>query len=350
MLREALRDAREARGVEVSGLVLALRRPGLHTVRGREKFRAVNTLLRDISARGVRVRLLEAKTDETPAGAPALLLLHDLFSGRSSWSPLLPLVVQTYRVLAPDLPGFGESEKPPPSRFSYSVDAMAEAMLDVLAALRESRAVVCGHGLGAAVALALAADHPGVVKNLILVSPLWHGTKPSRVARLARVPVLGPLVFKQGYGRAMFRAHFRDEVYGRADAAGGTPFPQARVDEWFERFDAPPAREAALATMRGLSDPRAVVARLPRVTTPTLLVWGREDKLVPVSAGRKLAREIPHARLEVLAAGHSPAEEAPEEFARVLRGFIESTRLSDSGSATRVKARGAGGRASGGPG
>ena len=221
---------------------------------------------------------------------------------------------------------------------------MAEAMLDVLAALRESRAVVCGHGLGAAVALALAADHPGVVKSLILVSPLWHGSRPSRVARLARVPVLGPLVFKQGYGRAMFRAHFRDEVYAPAGNAGGpgAPFPQARVDEWFERFDAPPAREAALATMRGLSDPRAVVARLPRVTTPTLLVWGREDRLVPVSAGRRLAREIPHARLEVLAAGHAPAEEAPEELARVLRGFVESARRTETSSNGRKASGGRG--------
>ncbi len=81
--------------------------------------------------------------------------------------------------------------------------------------------------------------------------------------------------------------------------------------------------------MRGLSDPRAVVARLPRVTTPTLLVWGREDKLVPVSAGRRLAREIPHARLEVLAAGHAPAEEAPEEFARVLTGFVDGARRAE---------------------
>ena len=309
---------------------------GLHTGFGREKFPAVNTVLRDISARGARVRLLEAKPGDGAAGAEtsappktALLLLHDLFTSRSSWAPLLSRVVQTYRVLAPDLPGFGESEKPPPSRFSYTVDAMAEAMLDVLAAVRESRAVVCGHGLGAAVALALAADHPGVVKNLILVSPLWLGATPSRVARLARLPVVGPLLFKQGYGRAMFRAHFRDEVYAPA-AAGGEPFPQARVDEWFERFDAPSAREAALATMRGLSDPRAVVARLPRVTTPTLLVWGREDKLVPVSAGRRLAREIPQARLEVIAAGHSPAEEAPDEFARVLRGFLREPQKSDS--------------------
>ncbi len=305
----------------------------MHTVRGREKFRAVNTVLRDISARGARVRLLEATSDGAPARASvALLLLHDLFTSRSSWLPLLPSVVQKYRVLMPDLPGFGESEKPPPSRFSYTVDAMAEAMLDVLAAVRESRAVVCGHGLGAAVALALAADHPGVVKNLILVSPLWHGTKPSRVARLARVPVFGPLVFKQGYGRAMFRAHFRDEVYSApasAEEQPSPPFPQARVDDWFDRFDAPSAREAALATMRGLSDPRAVVARLPRVTTPTLLVWGREDKLVPVSAGRRLAREIPHARLEVLAAGHAPAEEAPEEFARVLNGFVDGARRAE---------------------
>jgi pimeloyl-ACP methyl ester carboxylesterase len=301
----------------------------LHTAHGREKFRAVNTVLRDISARGARVRLLEATSDGPPARA-TLLLLHDLFTSRSSWLPLLPSVVQSYRVLAPDLPGFGESEKPPPSRFSYTVDAMAEAMLDVLAAVRESRAVVCGHGLGAAVALALAADHPGVVKNLILVSPLWHGTKPSRVARLARVPVVGPLLFKQGYGRAMFRAHFRDEVYAAPGGVDAQPFPQARVDEWFDRFDAPSAREAALATMRGLSDPRAVVARLPRVTTPTLLVWGREDKLVPVSAGRRLAREIPHARLEVLAAGHAPAEEAPDEFARVLKGFVDGARRPDT--------------------
>jgi pimeloyl-ACP methyl ester carboxylesterase len=92
----------------------------------------------------------------------------------------------------------------------------------------------------------------------------------------------------------------------------------------FDAFNAPAAREAAYATLQSLADTRTLVALLPRVHAPALVVWGRNDRLLPVAHGRRLSRELPHARLEILDSGHSPHEELPAVFAKIAREFLTS--------------------------
>ncbi|HEY1959256.1 MAG TPA: alpha/beta hydrolase, partial [Polyangiaceae bacterium] len=94
----------------------------------------------------------------------------------------------------------------------------------------------------------------------------------------------------------------------------------------YDAFNAPAAREAASATMDALLDTRAVEARLARVLSPALVVWGRNDALAPAAIGRKLARALPDARLELFDCGHSPAEEMPDRFAERVLEFLEPRR------------------------
>jgi pimeloyl-ACP methyl ester carboxylesterase len=263
----------------------------------------------DLSARGTRVRFVEAG-----AGAP-LLLVHGYLSSQRTWDDVMPDLAATRRVIAPDLPGFGESEKPPPSRYPYGFDAFADSLADVVAALGLTRVSVCGHGLGGSVALTLAAKYPDLVDRLVLVGPLVYGPRLGWMERAAPVPLLGPLAFKQLYGRAIFRRYFRDH-YATDEV------PWQRVDAHFDLFNVPAAREAALATTHALLDTRPVVARVPRVTVPSLVVWGRADRITPLSDGRRLSRELRGARLEVLEAGHAPHEQCPAEFVRVTRRFL----------------------------
>src|SRR6188768_4107635 len=121
---------------------------------------------RDVTASGVRLRVAEAGS-----GAP-VILIHGLFVDHTSWDLVMPELAETFRVIAPDLPGFGASEKPPPSRFPYGIEAFAEAIADLYAGLELGPAAVVGHALGGAVALTLAARHPELVSKLVLIDTL----------------------------------------------------------------------------------------------------------------------------------------------------------------------------------
>jgi pimeloyl-ACP methyl ester carboxylesterase len=269
-------------------------------------------LTHDVAARGARIRFVEA------GSGPPVILVHDYLASRVAWDDVLPRLAERFHVIVPDLPGFGESEKPPPSRYRYDFDGFSESLVDLVAALGLGRVSLCGHAMGGAVALTLAATYAHVVQKLILVNPLVYPPKhPDALSRIAAVPVLGPLVFKQLYGRALFRSRFLGDARPSANGPASR-----RVDRLFELFDAPAAREAAYATMRAMLDTRPLTASVPRVTAPTLITWGRANRASPVEYGRRLARELGGARFEVFDCGPSPPEECPDAFSKTVMAFL----------------------------
>jgi len=265
--------------------------------------------VRDVAARGARIRFVEA------GSGPPLVLVHDYLASRVAWDDVLPRLATSFRVIVPDLPGFGESEKPPPGRYRYDFDAFSESVVDLLAAIGLGRVSLCGHAMGGAVALTIAASHAHLVDRLVLVNPLVYPPRPDALSRIAGVPFLGPLVFKQLYGRALFRTRFSSSA-------------AARREQLFEIFDVPAAREAAYATMCAMLDTRPLTASIPRVTAPTLVAWGRSNRASPVEQGRRLARELRGARFEVFDCGPSPAEEVPEAFASAVSAFLANGKRS----------------------
>ena len=269
---------------------------------------------RDVAARGARIRFVEA------GEGPPLVLIHDYLASRVAWDDVLPGLSARFRVIAPDLPGFGESEKPPPSRYRYDFDAFCESLADLVAAAGLGRVSLCGHAMGGAVALTLAATYAHVVDKLVLVNPLVYPPRPDTLSRIAGVPILGPLVFKQLYGRSLFRSRFLGHGQGPASDDDGAALK--RVDHLFDLFDVPAAREAAYATMLAMLDTRPLTASVPRVNAPTLVAWGRANRASPVEQGRRLARELGGARFEVFDCGRSPAEECPEAFTSVVTSFL----------------------------
>ncbi len=265
---------------------------------------------RDVTASGVRVRVADA------GSGPSIILLHGLFLDHTTWDTVAPALGEARRIIAPDLPGFGESEKPSPSRFSYHVEAFAEAIADLYAALDLGRASVVGHCLGGAVALALAARHPELVSKLVLVDALAETPRLGAAGRVGLLPFVGGFALKQLWGKQVFGALLRERI------APGLGPESKRLSHYYSAFSEPAARASALETLRTVQDPRPLVARTSGVRCPTLVVWGTHDRMVPVNAGRRLAREIPAARLELLAAGHAPQEERPGELASVLSRFL----------------------------
>ena len=145
---------------------------------------------------------------------------------------------------------------------------------------------------------------------------------PSDLAsKVALAPIIGGFAFKQLWGKSAFRAYFKESYLSR-----GARIPNARFDHYYDLFNTPAARASALATLRGARDTRAVVADIARISTPTLVIWGREDALYPAILGQRMSREIHEAGFQMLDAGHVPQEEHPAEVAAAIERFCRPSR------------------------
>jgi pimeloyl-ACP methyl ester carboxylesterase len=268
-------------------------------------------LYRDVTASGVRVRVAES------GGGPTLLLLHGLFLDNSTWNGVRAELSRSYRVVTPDLPGFGASEKPHPSRFAYTVESFAEVVADLYAGLELGRAALVGHCLGGAIAVTLAARHPELVSELVLVDALMEAPRLGAYGWLGLMPVVGGVVLRQVWNRAVFGAFFRAQLVAERNAVGA-----AAIDAYYEAFNDPAARASVHATLQRGLDVRPLSARAGGLRLPTLVAWGGADRVVPPDVGRRLARAIKDSRFELLDAGHAPQEERPAEFANVMARFL----------------------------
>jgi pimeloyl-ACP methyl ester carboxylesterase len=297
----------------------------------------------DVSAKGIRMRVAEQPSvgrDGPPSESLTFLALHDFLSNMESFTRVAEALAPIGRVVAMDFPGFGASEKPSAEKFPYGYRAFADAVLDVTAALGLSRVVLIGHGLGGAVALTLAAEHPSVARGLVLVHPHVYRTHWPVEARLATVPVLGRMVFKQLYRESSFRAMYPGSVLDAGLPSDDVSAPSASANNdrhahpsgnhaarAFAIFGSPAARESAHATLVAMQDTRPLRALLPRVRTPSLLLWGRDVAHAPVHHARKLAHELSGSLLEVTQCGNAVHEEDPEAFVRAVRFFLRERNL-----------------------
>lgn len=266
---------------------------------------------RDLLLRGVRVHYVEM------GRGPALVLLHDVFADHRAWRRVMPRLAARFRVIAPDLPGFGASEKP--TRYAFTREAFAETLCDLLAGVGAARAHVAGHGLGAGIAVTLAADHPEIVDRLALLHAAAAPAERSLGTRLPAIPVLGSLVFKQWFGRTMFHAHFRREVF-----APGYRYERAVVDAWYEQFYPPEARECAWRTVqRAVLDGSALGPKLAKVRAPTVVMAGDRARPTSQALGHHLMKQIRDARWELVAGASSGmCEEQPDAVADALERYL----------------------------
>ncbi len=263
----------------------------------------------EAEVRGVRVRFAEA------GEGPPLLLVHGILVDHREWAGLVPRLLERFRCIAPDLPGFGASDKPSPNTFPYTREAFASSLAGVLEHLGLDRVHVCGHSMGGAVALTFAADFPERIERLTVLDAACYPMPLPLKGRLPLLPLVGPFVFKKLYRRPVFRDYFRKEVYN------GRPVPHPElIDAWYDVLDTPEGREAGYAALRNaVADTRSLVPKIPRIEAPSLVVWGAEDRLVPVGLGHRLVKELRSARLELVeGVGHAPNEEAPARIAELL--------------------------------
>ncbi len=258
---------------------------------------------------------------------PALLLLHGIGDSSASWVPLMRPLAEQYTVIAPDLLGHGESDKP---RADYSVAAYANGMRDLLDVLGFDQATVVGHSLGGGVAAQMTYQHPTRVERLVLVSSGGVSREVSPFLRLASTPIADVFLPLLKLPPVRLGAMGGIELLRRSGTAIGRD-----AEELSRVLDALPdvaARGAFSRTLRSVVDWRGqVVTMLDRSylaeAMPVLLIWGAHDAVIPVGHAQIAHDLMPGSQLEVFAdAGHFPHHQDPERFIELLNGFIATTK------------------------
>jgi pimeloyl-ACP methyl ester carboxylesterase len=254
---------------------------------------------------------------------PALLMVHGLFVSGDVFRPLMDRLSDRFRCLAVDLPGNGRSIAS--LSFSPGWASYAKTVLDTADALSLPRFSLLGHSMGAGISIVAAARAPRRVDRLVLVDAVSLPYKVPMKGRLPRVPGLGGLLFRC-YGRGMFVNYFRKDVFHDPRAMD--------LDLVLRHYEILSAhRTMALSALRATADPRPVAAAIPAVGASSLVLWGEDDRLVPLDVGRRLADAIPGARLETIGeCGHSPLEEKPDESARIIGAFLARAGVTAEGS------------------
>ena len=280
---------------------------------GRLRFETVRT-------RRERVSILEAGV-----GDP-VVCLHGLGGTKASFLPTVAALADSHRVIAMDLPGFGESDKPITA--AYDAAYFNRAVGRVLDALEIERAHLIGNSMGGRVAIEVGLLQPERVGKISLLSPALAWLRERQWRWLLQVP-LPKLGLIQPTPRSVTEAIVRRLVPG-----GDNGWAAAGVDEFIRSYLTPRGRHAFYEAARNiyLDEPhgeRGLWTRLEGLGPESLFVWGRQDQLVPISFMRYVEEALPSARHLELDCGHVPQLERPRETHAAIRDLLAEPRAAE---------------------
>jgi pimeloyl-ACP methyl ester carboxylesterase len=250
-----------------------------------------------------------------------VLCVHGLGGTKASFLPTVAALADSYRVIALDLPGFGESDKPIAA--AYDAPYFANAVAALMDELAIDSAHVVGNSLGGRVAIELGLLHPERLRQLVLLSPALAWLRERRLKWLLQLP-LPRLGLIQPTPRWVAEPIVRRIVPG-----GDRGWVAAGVDEFLRCYLTPRGRAAFYEAARNiyLDEPEGEDGfwnRLGGLECDTMFVWGRSDTLVPIAFMKHVERTLPRARHVELDCGHVPQLERPIETHGAIREFLPS--------------------------
>jgi pimeloyl-ACP methyl ester carboxylesterase len=255
---------------------------------------------------------------ELGSGTP-ILLLHGFGANLVTWRHLVRPLGAMRRVIAVDLVGCGTSPKP--RSFDYSLGGLAAAVLDFIEVKELNDLVLVGHSAGGGIALMIAlwlqqAARP--LRGLVVIDGISYPQSLPLFIKLLRTPILGPLVVQlPAYLQVCYAlriAYYNQKMITRET-----------ISSYADPLREAAARGALLATARGLIPDNVdkLVESFSTIAVPTLLLWGRQDAIVPLSNGLRLHRAIAGSLMTIFDdCGHVPPEEMPVQTLEVLTNFI----------------------------
>ena len=251
---------------------------------------------------------------------PPIILIHGFGESVFSWRFLMPALVDRNRVTAIDLKGHGRSPKPRDGR--YSLRDQAELILGFLAERQVKHPIIVGHSMGGGIALLVALrlqENGADARKLILIDSIAYEQPLPLFVKLLRTPILAAvatrLVPVRRQARTVLKLAYFDD----------SKIPPDAVEAYAAPLRERGGRHALIETARNLipDDLGAIVSQYSGLTAPTLIIWGRHDRITPLRIGNMLDEAMPHSALRVLdGAGHVPHEETPEATNRLVLDFV----------------------------
>ena len=249
-----------------------------------------------------------------------VLLIHGIGGSLEDWILNADALAKHHRVYALDLVGYGHSDKP---SASYSFSYMAQFVKDFMEAESIDRACLIGHSLGGGISLQFSIQFPSNVEKLVLVGSAGLGQQVTLLLRVLTLPIIGKLLARPSRkGTANF---LKECLY---DSALVT---DELVDFSYSLASLPGAQDALLSTVRTLGNIRGmredvlrpIVDNLSAIKVPTLIFWGKQDRILPVAHAQVAEEKIPDTQLKIFdPCGHFPQLERPEEFNSIVLKFL----------------------------
>ena len=248
---------------------------------------------------------------------PPVILLHGFPQTPYCWRHLIPGLAASHRVIAFDLKGYGESDKP---EGGYDLNTLSREMRDALRNLGHERAVWVGHDWGGALTWAVALRYPEIVERFVILNAPLHRISPLHSWYI--LPFSIPGLMEKVLER------YNDRFFQLLPASAYDPgaFSREDLQEYARAFAIPGVHRASLSWYRALwkSGPQSLVWRRKGVRRPCLIIWGIHDPTLPVTLLKGIERYF-RAPLEIqpiARCGHWVMEEQPERTLGLLKQFI----------------------------
>ena len=252
---------------------------------------------------GNKIRYLETGTSKN-----TLVLFHGLGGSAERWLPVIPLFEKHFRVIVPDLIGFGYSDKP---AVDYTSDFFLRFLESFFKTACISKPCIIGSSLGGQLAASYASSYPKQIKKLVLVSPA--GTMKSSTKSLDAYIMA-----------AMYPTKKNAALAFEMMEGSGKKIPDSIVDEFVMRMKLPNAKLAFMSTLLGMKSSKSIIPSLSSISVPTLIVWGANDSVIPIEFSQEFVSAIPDVIfLKIQNSGHTPYVEHPKLFTNRVLQFLK---------------------------
>lgn len=238
-----------------------------------------------------------------------VVLLHGLGSQAERWINVIPSLSKRYHVIAPDIIGFGYSDKP---LVDYTPEFFTNFVFDFMNSLGIKRTVLIGSSLGGQIAAQCASSQSDKIERLVLVSPsgTMRTTNPTLNAYTMAALYPNEETVKMAY---------------QMMSSISKGIEQKTVERFIESMSRPNAKMAFLSTILSFKNAPLTTERLSRIVIPTLLIWGKNDTMIPIQYAKDFVLSIKNCQLVVMEnCGHRPHAEEPSKFSDIVLRFLDA--------------------------
>jgi len=258
---------------------------------------------------------------EVQGEGPPILFIHGFGANLYTYHDLIPALSREHQLFLLDLKGFGKSPKPAGQK--YSVEDQASLVIQFILQHDLTDLTIVGHSYGGGVALVTALrlieESPHRLRALILIDSAAYPPEFPTFIRILRTPVLGPLVMSLLSSRRMARSILKLAFYDE------TKISEETIEKYAAPLDTPGSHNALIETAKQIVPPNIeeINAGYKKIQVPVLILWGREDKIIPLKYGERLHEDLVNSKLMIFEkTGHIPQEEKPEEAIKLITEFL----------------------------